>query len=99
MNRIHLNLGQNRDEEGNLLVTVEELMNPMLGLCYAFIPDKENFKLAIENFAVLVATFEPTIKEATVFFTGRVSKFVVENVFNNSHIEYDNECDNNDNKN
>ena len=34
-------------------------------------------------------------------FTGlaRVSKFVVENVFNNSHIEYNNECDNNDNKN
>ena len=29
----------------------------------------------------------------------RVSKFVVENVFNNSHIEYNNECDNNDNKN
>ena len=27
----------------------------------------------------------------------RVSKFVVENVFNNSHIEYNNECDNNDN--
>ena len=25
----------------------------------------------------------------------RVSKFVVENVFNNSHIEYDNECNNN----
>ena len=27
----------------------------------------------------------------------RVSKFVVENVFNNSHIEYNNECDNNNN--
>ena len=29
----------------------------------------------------------------------RVSKFVVENVFNNSHIEYNNECDNNNNNN
>ena len=29
--------------------------------------------------------------------TIRVSKFVVENVFNNSHIEYNNECDNNNN--
>ena len=27
----------------------------------------------------------------------RVSKFAVENVFNNSHIEYNNECDNNNN--
>ena len=27
----------------------------------------------------------------------RVSKFVVGNVFNNSHIEYNNECDNNNN--
>ena len=27
----------------------------------------------------------------------RVSKFVVENVFNNSHIEYNNEWDNNNN--
>ena len=32
-----------------------------------------------------------------VYRTTRVSKFVVENVFNNSHIEYNNEWDNNNN--
>ena len=35
-----LNIGKNIDDEGNLFVTVEELMNPLLGLCYAIIPDK-----------------------------------------------------------
>ena len=62
MNRIHLNLGKNRDEEGNLLGTVEELMYLMLGLCYAFIPDIENFKLAIEDFTVFVLNIETNLK-------------------------------------
>ena len=62
MNRIHLNLGKNGDEEGNLLGTVEELMNPMLGLYHVFIPDIENFKLAIEDFTVFVLNIETNLK-------------------------------------
>ena len=76
MNRTQLlNLGKNNNEEGNPLLTVEELMNPILGLCYAIIPDKENFKLAIENFAVLIPNFGPNLKEATVFFTSEEDRY------------------------
>ena len=75
MSRIHLNLGKNRDEEGNLLVTVEELMNPMLGLCYAFIPDIENFKLAIEDFAVFLLNIDTNLKEVSVFFTSEEARY------------------------
>ena len=75
ISEIDLNLGKNKDEEGNLLLTVEELMNPLLGLCYAFIPDKENFKLAIENFAVLDATIDTNLKEVSVFFTSEEDRY------------------------
>ena len=75
MDEKFLNLGENKDAKGNLLLTVEELMNPLLGLCYAIIPDKENFKLAIENFAVLIPNFGPNLKEATVFFTSEEDRY------------------------
>ena len=71
-----LKLGKNKDDKGNLLLTVEELMNPVLGLCYAFIPDQDNFKLALENFAVLTVTIKkPTMNEASVFFTSEEDRY------------------------
>ena len=73
ISEIDLNLGKNKDEEGNLLLTVEELMNPLLGLCYAFISDIENFKLAIEDFAVFVLNMDINLKEVSVFFTRQVT--------------------------
>ena len=69
-----LKLGKNKDDKGNLLLTIEELINPLLGLCYAFIPDQDNFKLALENFAVLFVT-HPTMSEGSVFFTSEEDRY------------------------
>ena len=56
-------------------MTVEELMNSMLGLCYAFIPDIENFKLAIEDFAVFLLNIDTNLKEVSVFFTSKEARY------------------------
>ena len=69
-----LKLGKNKDDKGNPLLTIEELINPLLGLCYAFIPDQDNFKLALENFAVLFVT-HPTMNEGSVFFTSEEDRY------------------------
>ena len=69
-----LSLGRNFDGNGNLLVTVEELMNPFIGLCYAIIPS-ENFKLQIEELIILRAEFEPKLKKAAVYFTSEEDRY------------------------
>ena len=53
-------IGKNLDGNENLLVTVEELMNPFIGLCYAIIPS-ENFKLQLEELITLEAKFETLV--------------------------------------
>ena len=63
-----LELGKNCDDKGNPLVTVEELINPRLGLCYAIIPDV-SFSLQIEEYMLLLAKYEKRGKKATVYFT------------------------------
>ena len=71
-----LKLGKNKDDKGNPLLRIEELINPILGLCYAFIPDQDNFKLALENFTVLMVTIKkPTMNEASVFFTSEEDRY------------------------
>ena len=71
-----LKLGKNKDDKRNPLLTIEELINPLLGLCYAFIPDQDNFKLALENFSVLTVTIKkPTMNEASVFFTSEEDRY------------------------
>ena len=72
---IKLKLGKNKDEKGNFLVTLEELMSPLAGLCYAIIFDKENFKLRIEEYMVLMANFEEKGKKATVYFTSEEDRY------------------------
>ena len=69
-----LSLGENFDGEGNLLVTVEELMNPQIGLCYAIIPDK-NFRLHIEESILFVAVLAPGVEKATVYFTSEEDRY------------------------
>ena len=44
----NLTLGENFDEEGKLFLTVEELMNPDEGLCYALVLN-ENNKMSIND--------------------------------------------------
>ena len=71
-----LKLGKNMDEKGNLLVTVEELMNPFVGLCYAIIPG-EKFKLRIDEFMGLYVFYEQKIKKpkATMYFTSKEDRY------------------------
>ena len=72
----NLGLGENKDEKGNLLVTIEELMNPIVGLCYAIIPG-EIFKLRIDEYITLVATYEQKQKKqkATMYFTSEKDRY------------------------
>ena len=69
-----LNLGENLDEEGNLLFRVEELMNPFIGLCYAIIPGK-NIRLQIEDSIIFQAGFLPGLEKATVYFTSEEDRY------------------------
>ena len=69
-----LSLGDNFDREGNLLVTVEELMNPYIGLCYAIIPDN-SFRLHIEESIFFSANLTPGVKKATVYFTSEEDRY------------------------
>ena len=66
----HLNLGKNFDDDGQLIFKVEELTNQVIGLCYAIIPD-QSFKMEIQDYLILRATFEPIVKEASVYFTSQ----------------------------
>ena len=75
--RIRLSLGENFDEGGNLLLTIEELMNPIVGLCYAIIPSNK-FKLRIDEYMVLYATYEKKVEKkqkATVYFTSEEDRY------------------------
>ena len=69
-----LNLGKNFDEERNLLFTVEELMNPYIGLCYAIFPSK-TLKLQLEEWIILIARFDQQVKKATVYFTSEEDRY------------------------
>ena len=66
----HLNIGKNFNDKGQLIFTVEELTNQAIGLCYAIIPD-QSFKMEIQDYLIFRATFEPIVKEASVYFTSQ----------------------------
>ena len=66
----HLDIGKNFNDEGQLIFTVEKLTNQAIGLCYAIIPD-QSFKMEIQDYLILRATFEPIVKEASVYFTSQ----------------------------
>ena len=66
----HLNIGKNFNAKGQLIFTVKELTNQAIGLCYAIIPD-QSFKMEIQDYLILRATFEPIVKEASVYFTSQ----------------------------
>ena len=46
--KMDLQLGQNFDQEGNLLLTLKELWHPFIGLCYVLVPNRLDF--GIGNF-------------------------------------------------
>ena len=69
-----LRLGENSDNEGNLLWTVEELMNPFIGLCYAIRPSKI-INLKIEEWIILTARFEPRVTKANIYFTSEEDRY------------------------
>ena len=71
----HLFLGTNFDEEGNPIFVVEELFNPVFGLCYSITPDKD-FKFGVEDILQLTANFKSNniIKSATVYFLSNANQ-------------------------
>ena len=70
MHTRQLSLGQNLDEKGKPLVTVEEFMYPIVGLCYALTPN-QNRKIGMNEFWTLIANFTDTAKlpMANIIFT------------------------------
>ena len=70
----HLFRGTNFDEEGNPIFVVEELFNPVFGLCYSIIPDK-NFMFGVEDILQLTANFNSKIiKSANVYFLSNANQ-------------------------
>ena len=69
--QLTVSLGKNFDENSNLIITVEELMNPQIGLCYSLTSDEKNFRFGVADLMQFFAIFTPEIESADLYFTSK----------------------------
>ena len=67
-------VGNNFDNDGNLMFVIEELMNPGIGICYALSPDNENVQFSNGDLLYINAQFRNKINSVSLYFTSPENK-------------------------